>query len=181
MTADRAECGAEHEPDPRTSAGPVVSSRLNSSWSGLSIGPDCGVPLIENPYTGCVAEHLPPYWARSLGSCPQGQSRSTRDLSTAEVAGCGQNSVAYGRSARPSPILVARSSASRGNEEAEHGAGACRCLRSQAAADPGRINSSEAPCFPRKGGVWSSALLSRQSEHLPEPLRHLLARRNQGG
>jgi hypothetical protein len=34
--------------------------------------------------------------ARSLGSCPQGQSRSTRDLSTAEVAGCGQNSVAYG-------------------------------------------------------------------------------------
>ena len=30
------------------------------------------------------------YRARSLGCCPQGQSRSTRDLSTEDVAGCGR-------------------------------------------------------------------------------------------
>ncbi len=48
----------------------------------------------------------------------------------------------------PSLILVARSSASRGNQEA--GARRWGVLLSafQAAADPGRINSPEAPAFP---------------------------------
>ena len=50
-----------------------------------------------------------PVKSRSLGSCPEGQSRSTQDPSTADAAGCGRTRVAYDRSAWPSPILGARS------------------------------------------------------------------------